>query len=207
MPKPYIVGICGGSASGKTFLLNQLLSRLPEDQVSVISQDNYYKKREEQNIDAEGLINFDHPDSLNLGQLSKDIASLIRGEAFTVAEYDFVVENPTEKLLTFHPTPLVIVEGLFVFYEEELTRLMDLKLFIEADEHVRIARRLKRDIQERGYSMEEVLASYQKFVAPMYERFVRPTRKRCDLLIPNNKHMYKAIQVVVSHLLQVLEER
>lgn len=207
MRKPYIVGICGGSASGKTFLLNQLISRLPEDQVSIISQDNYYKNREDQYIDAEGQINFDHPNSLNLSQLTHDIASLIRGESFMVAEYDFVIENPTDKLLEFHPTPLVIVEGLFVFYEEEMTKLMDLKLFIEADEHVRIARRLKRDIRERGYSMDEVLSAYEKFVAPMYEQFVRPTRKRCDLLIPNNKHMYKAIQVIVSHLLQVLAEK
>ncbi|RMG56796.1 MAG: uridine kinase [Bacteroidetes bacterium] len=206
MPKPYIIGICGGSASGKTFLLRQLLSQLPTEAITLISQDNYYKPLEDQIRDEEGLVNFDHPDSVDLEALFEDIKALMRGKVLERQEYTF--NNPKIKPHTFtlRPSTLLIVEGLFVFHRTDLAKIMDLKIFVDADEHVRLSRRLRRDHTERGYSYESILRDYEKFVAPMYHRYVAPTRQRCDFIIPNNKHMYKAIQVLVNHLRTVLEE-
>ena len=206
MPKPYIIGICGGSASGKTFLLRQLLSQLPEEAVTLISQDNYYKPLEAQIRDEEGLVNFDHPESVNLDRLLADVKALMRGETFEIEEYTFNNPKIQPRLIPMRPAPLMILEGLFVFYRADLAQTIDLKIFVDADEHVRLSRRLRRDHKERGYSYESVLRDYEKFVAPMYHQYVYPTRQRCDFIIPNNKHMYKAIQVLVSHLRTVLAE-
>ena len=206
-PKPYIIGICGGSASGKTFLLRQLINQLPEEDLTLISQDNYYKKLEEQERDEEGLVNFDHPNSVNLERLEQDLHSLIEGKTVELEEYTFNNPKITPRLLSLRPTPLVILEGLFIFYRPEIAQLIDLKVFVEADEHIKLARRIRRDHSERGYSIESILRDYEKFVAPMYHRFVAPTRKVCDLIIPNNKRMYRAVQMMVNHLRAVLEEK
>ena len=203
--KPYFVGICGGSASGKTFMLEQLMSQLPKDKVTLISQDNYYKKFEDQIKDVEGLVNFDHPDSINLDALMNDVQRLIKGESFEMEEYTFNNPAKVPKMLSFSPSPIIILEGLFIYHNPALAQLIDLKLFIEADEHIKLSRRLKRDHKERGYSIESILRDYEKFVAPMYHQFVAPTRIACDIIIQNNKHMYKAIQVVVNHLGAMLE--
>ncbi|MDX2247500.1 MAG: uridine kinase [Bacteroidia bacterium] len=205
--KPYIVGICGGSASGKTFLLNQLLKQLPLGQVTIISQDNYYKKQEDQVKDEEGLINFDHPDSINMDELYQDIYLLIQNKGFSRWEYTFNNPEAVPRLLRFEPAPIIIVEGLFIYYRSEISRLIDLKLFIDTEEHIRLSRRLKRDHTERGYSVESILRDYEKYVAPMFYRYVAPLKSQCDMIIPNNRHMYKALQVLVNHLAKILEKK
>ena len=206
-PKPYIIGICGGSASGKTFLLRQLINQLPEEALTLISQDNYYKKLEEQERDEEGLVNFDHPDSVNLQALEHDLHSLIEGKTVELEEYTFNNPKITPRLLSLKPSPLVILEGLFIFYRPEIAQLIDLKVFVEADEHIKLARRIRRDHSESGYSIDSILRDYEKFVAPMYHQFVAPTRKVSDLIIPNNRRMYRAVQMLVNHLRAVLEEK
>lgn len=200
MKKPYIVGICGGSASGKTFLLNQLREQLKDLTISEVSQDNYYKPLEDQVKTPEGLVNFDHPDSLLLEELYVDMDQLIHGKSITREEYTFNNPQATASMLTIDPSPVIILEGLFIYHLPELRKLIDLKVFIEAEEHIKLARRLKRDISERGYSLESILTDYTKFVAPMYGKYVEPTKKECDLIIPNNRHMYKAINVLVNHI-------
>ncbi|MEM6264246.1 MAG: uridine kinase [Bacteroidota bacterium] len=203
--KPYIIGICGGSASGKTFFLEQLRSRLPEDRLTFISQDNYYKKKEEQTRDEEGLINFDHPDSVKLNELEQDLERLLKGETLQREEYTFNNPNWKPKLLTYTPTDIIILEGLFIFWQENLAKLIDLKVFVDADENVRLSRRIRRDLHERGYPVEEVLRDYSKFVAPMYRKFVEPTKRRADIIVQNNHHIYKAIDVLMNHLKAVLD--
>ncbi|MEM9984776.1 MAG: uridine kinase [Bacteroidota bacterium] len=205
MPKPYILGISGGSASGKTFLLRQLMSTFPEEGVTLISQDNYYKKREAQRKEADGLINFDHPDAIRLDLLTQDVKRLIGGESIELQEYTFNNPNKVPQTIVMKPAPLMIVEGLFVLHHEPLAQIQHLKVFVDAQEHIKIGRRLKRDITERGYSMESILRDYERFVAPMYEQFVAPSKQIADLIIPNNKHMYKAVQVLVNHLRSVVE--
>ena len=200
MKKPYIVGICGGSASGKTFLLNQLREQLKDLTIGEVSQDNYYKPLEDQVKTPEGLVNFDHPDSLLLEELYVDMDQLIQGKSITREEYTFNNPIATASMLKIDPSPVIILEGLFIYHLPELRRLIDLKVFVEAEEHIKLARRLRRDISERGYSLESILTDYTKFVAPMYERYVEPTKRECDLIIPNNRHMYKAINVLVNHV-------
>ncbi len=204
--KPYIVGICGGSGSGKTYLLNQLMKLLPENQATLISQDNYYKPLEELPTNEDGLVNFDHPDSVNMDLLVKDLHLLAQGTTVNLLEYTFNNPNATPKPITYHPAPLIIVEGMFVFHYAPLADDIALKVFIEAEEHIKLLRRLKRDAEERGYSFEVVLRDYERFVAPMYQRFVEPTKKTSDLIIPNNDDIDKAIQVLINHLTQVLRE-
>ncbi|MEZ4825072.1 MAG: uridine kinase [Bacteroidia bacterium] len=205
--KPYIVGICGGSASGKTFLLNQLMKQLPQGQITLISQDNYYKKQEEQVRDEEGLINFDHPDSINLDELLQDMQLLLQNKGFSRWEYTFNNPEAVSRLLRFEPAPIIILEGLFIYHRPEIAKLIDLKLFIDAEEHIRLSRRLKRDHSERGYSVESILRDYEKYVAPMFYRYIAPIKSQCDMIIPNNRHMYKALQVLVNHLMKVLEKK
>lgn len=206
-PRPYIVGISGGSASGKTFLLNQLLAQFSAGQLTLISLDNYYKPLEEQRRDEDGLINFDHPDSLDLGRLEKDVQRLTQNKKVILQEYTFNQPDVVPRTLVFEPAPLLVIEGLFVFNRESLARMIDLKVFVDADEHIRLSRRLHRDIRERGASIEEILRDYVRFVAPMYRVFIEPYKADCDLIIPNNQHMYRAVNVLVNHLKMCLQQQ
>lgn len=204
--RPYIVGICGGSASGKTFLLDHLLQTLPESSVTIISLDNYYKPRDLQIRDEEGIINFDHPESLYLDKLVEDVRAVISGETLIQEEYTFNNPDAIPKQLVIRPAPILILEGIFVFYPPELQPLMDLKIFVEAHEYIKLARRIRRDHEERGYTIESILVDYEKYVAPMYHKFIEPTKNNCDLIIPNHEKMDMALAVIRHHLLTVLEK-
>ncbi len=204
---PYLVGICGGSASGKTFLLNQLLTQLPASDISLISMDNYYKPMEEQKVDEEGLVNFDHPDSVDLDRMLADVRKLLAGQTLHIEEYTFNNPRIVPAMLEIKPARVIILEGIFVFYRPELAQLIDLKVFVEADEHIKLSRRLRRDHTDRGYTIDSILKDYEKYVAPMYQRFVVPAKQICDIIVVNNRRMYKAIQVLVHHLESVLKEK
>jgi len=204
MVKPYVIGICGGSASGKTFLLRQLMGAFPTDELTLISQDNYYRSRADLPKDAEGLINFDHPSAVDLDKLVEDVGTLQKGQAVELQEYTFNNPNQMPKTIVMKPAALMIVEGLFVLQHEALAQQLNLKIFVDAEEHIRLSRRLKRDIAERGYDMQSVLRDYERFVAPMYKQHILPSKAKADLIIPNNKHMYKAVQVILNHLKAVM---
>ena len=199
MKRPYIVGICGGSGSGKTFVLRKLMEALPAEHITLISQDNYYKEKAEQVQLPDGLVNYDHPESLDLDGYRRDIISLQSGKSIEVVEYTFEVPRPPQTFI-FHPRPLIILEGLFIYHVPELGNLVDLKIYVDAEEHIKISRRLRRDIIERDYSMEETLRDYERFVAPMYKEYIAPQRMLADLIIPNNVHIEKAVEVLADHL-------
>src|SRR5690554_1382706 len=151
MNKPYIVGITGGSASGKTLFLDKLLGFFEPDQICLISQDNYYKARSLQPLDDMGIPNFDTPDSIDFRQYADDIRKIQNGETVIRQEYTFNNPNKTPKILTFEPAPLVLVEGIFVLYYPEVAKLLDLRIFIDAKDHIKIKRRILRYKVERGY--------------------------------------------------------
>ena len=197
---PYIVGICGGSGSGKTYLLRKLLSELPPEKITLISQDNYYKLWEEQEKDDEGLVNYDHPDSLRLDLLETHIQALLAGETVKKQEYVFNQPDVIPRTFTFRPSSIIVLEGLFIYYPPSLRALFNLKVFVDAEEHIKLARRMSRDLVERAYSFEETLRDYQKFVAPMYHQYIAPLKSACDLIIPNNDHMDNATRVLLDHL-------
>jgi uridine kinase len=200
MKKPYLVGITGGSGSGKTYFLSRLMKSLNPDDVCLISQDNYYRPREEQPIDENGVYNFDTPQSIDNQQFSKDIADLCAGKTVYKEEYTFNNPDIIPKQLVFEPKPIIIVEGLFVFYHQDISDLLDLKLFVEATDPVKIKRRIMRDNKERGYDLEDVLYRYVMHVSPAYERYVRPYKENTDIIVPNNHTCDIALEVVINHL-------
>jgi uridine kinase len=200
MQKPFIVGITGGSASGKTTFLQKLLASFPPEDICLISQDNYYRSRELQPKDANGVVNFDLPSSINKDAYSQDILKISQGQTVTRKEYTFNNPAAIPKDLTFRPAPIVVVEGIFVFYFEEVARLLDLKVYIDAKEYVKLQRRIIRDKVERGYDLDDVLYRYTHHVAPTYEKYIKPYKQDADLIIPNNNNFEKGLEVLVSFL-------
>ncbi|HMV10088.1 MAG TPA: P-loop NTPase fold protein [Cyclobacteriaceae bacterium] len=193
MTKPFTIGITGGSGSGKTFFLKNLESRFTDSELCLISQDNYYHPREMQQHDERGIKNFDLPESIDYKQFQLDIQTLKRGEVLKKKEYTFNNPNATPKILEFKPAPVIIVEGLFVQYFPDLEKELDLKIFIEAKDHVKLSRRIKRDNEERGYDLDDVLYRYENHVMPVYETLIKPLKHRADIVIPNNSHFNRAL--------------
>ena len=200
MQHPFIVGITGGSASGKTTFLRRLLASFSEEEICLISQDNYYHPRESQFVDEQGVTHFDLPTSIDSVAYAADVLSISKGQEVRRPEYTF--NNPTAAPteLVFRPAPIVVVEGIFVFHFEEVARLLDLKVFIDAQEHVKVLRRIVRDRDERGYDLEDVLYRYVNHVAPTYDKYIKPYKNDADIIIPNNHHFDRALEVLVSFL-------
>jgi uridine kinase len=200
MKKPFIVGITGGSASGKTLFLERLLSSFEPGEVCLISQDNYYKPRHQQPIDAQGVYNFDTPDSIDFEQYAADIRKILNGEKVLREEYTFNNSARNPKMLTFSAAPVVVVEGIFVLYYPELADLLDLKIFIDAKDHIKLKRRIIRDKVERGYDLDDVLYRYEMHVMPTYDKYIAPFKNEADLIVPNNSNFDMALDVVRTYL-------
>ncbi|WP_209331335.1 uridine kinase [Lunatimonas salinarum] len=200
MKKPFIVGITGGSASGKTLFLDKLLNAFEPNQVCLISQDNYYKPRHLQPVDSKGIHNFDTPHSIDFEQYAEDIRRIQHGETVHRQEYTFNNPNKTPKTLEFKPAPVVVVEGIFVLYYPELAQLLDLKVFIDAKDYIKLKRRIVRDKVERGYDLDDVLYRYEMHVMPTYEKYIEPFKHDADLIVPNNRGFEKALEVIKSFL-------
>lgn len=198
--KPYLVGITGGSASGKTRFIKQLFKSFPQDQICLISQDNYYKERHLQPKDPKGVENFDLPESIDHAHFAKDVAALSRGETIFKKEYTFNNPSSEGKVLEIKPAPILVVEGIFVFFIEEIREQLDLRLFIDAQEHIKLKRRIKRDETERGYGLNDVLYRYEYHVAPTFEKFIKPFMYEADFIIPNNRDFSVALGVIVDFL-------
>jgi uridine kinase len=200
MQKPFIVGITGGSASGKTTFLRKLVDSFRPEDICLISQDNYYHPREHQLVDENGIINFDLPSSIDEVSYAADVQTISQGQSFSRLEYTFNNPNIIPRVLVFNPAPIVIVEGIFAFYFEEVARLLDLKVYIDAKEHVKLHRRIIRDKEERGYDLEDVLYRYLNHVAPTYEKYIKPYKQDADIVIPNNRKFDRGLEVLVSYL-------
>jgi uridine kinase len=200
MQKPFIVGITGGSASGKTTFLNKLLTSFAPENVCLISQDNYYKSREYQTKDPNGVVNFDLPSCIDEEAYAHDILQVSQGKTVYRTEYTFNNPNIVPKQLEFRPAPIVVVEGIFVFYFEEIAKLLDLKVYIDAKEYIKLQRRIIRDKVERGYDLDDVLYRYAHHVAPTYEKYIKPYKNDADIIIPNNNNFEKGLEVLTTFL-------
>lgn len=198
--RPYIIGITGGSASGKTLFLNSLLHQFAKKEICLISQDNYYLPRDQQPIDENGVKNFDTPQSIDATAFAADVRKIKKGEAFSRLEYTFNNPNVKAKMLHFDAAPIVVIEGLFVMYFKEVNDLLDLRLFVSAKDHVKLKRRILRDKIERGYDLDDVLYRFEKHVMPTYERYLEPLKDEADLIIPNNKSFNSALNVLTGFL-------
>ncbi len=200
MPAPYTIGITGGSGSGKTYFIKALSQHFKPDDVCLISQDHYYKPRDTQQTDERGVKNFDLPESIERGQLLEDILKLKKGESLFKKEYAFNTPNVKLNTLEFKSAPILIVEGLFVQYFQEIEQELDLKIFIEAKDYLKLSRRIRRDNEERGYDLDDVLYRYHHHVMPVYESLIEPLKHKADFIVPNNQHFEQALDVLVRAL-------
>jgi uridine kinase len=204
-PDPLVIGIAGGSGSGKTTVAEAILSRVGRDRIAFLQHDSYYK-------DLSGLppvqraeINFDHPDSLETELLIQHIASLRDGKLVQVPIYDFSTDRRTDKTFTVEPRSVVLVEGILIFVEPQLRKMFDLKLFVDTDADLRFIRRLERDLAERGRTTESVIRQYQSTVRPMHLEFVEPSKRYADVIIPEGGFNTAAIDMVVARIEALLK--
>lgn len=196
----YTIGITGGSGSGKTYLIENLSNQFKPEEICLISQDNYYRTREEQVTDEKGVKNFDLPNAIDHERFYNDLMKLKGGNEVEKLEYTFNNPNATPKTIILKPAPIIIVEGIFVQYFNEIENELDLKIFLEAKDHVKLSRRIRRDNEQRGYDLDDVLYRYQYHVMPVYEKYIEPLKHSSDLVIPNNSHFDRAIEVLVLSL-------
>ncbi len=203
--RPFIIGITGGSGSGKTTFIKHLRDRFSEDEVCIISQDDYYKPRENQEVDAFGVKNFDLPKSIDKKAFLKDIKRLIRGEVVQRREYTFNNPEKQARLLAFRPAPVLVIEGLFVLHYKKIRKRLDLKIYFHAKDNLKLIRRIRRDRIERNYPLDDVLYRYQHHVLPTYEKYIKPYKEEADLIINNNAHFKMALNVLTGFLRNYLE--
>lgn len=199
-----IIGIAGGTGSGKTTVVHQIMNELPETEVGIISQDSYYKETNSLSFDERALINFDHPRAIDFELLVDHLTELKAGNVIEQPIYSFVTHNRTTDTIITHPRKVMIVEGILILANAELREMCDIKIFVHADPDERLIRRLKRDIAERGRDLDEVLNRYQTTLKPMHEQFIEPTKAFADIIIPNDKYNTVAIDVVRAVITQRL---
>ncbi len=204
---PYIIGITGGSASGKTYFMKMLIESFADDDICRISQDNYYLPIHKIPKDANGIENFDLPETIDHKLFADHLAMLKNGEEVHQKEYTFNNSAIEAKTLVFHPRPIIIVEGIFVFFFPEIVQQIDLKVFVDAKEHVKIKRRIIRDNSERGYDLNDVLYRWENHVAPTYDKFIEPLRTDADIVINNNSKFEIGLDVVRNFLHHKITER
>jgi uridine kinase len=206
--KPFIIGIAGGSGSGKTFFLKCFLEHFTDEEVSLVSQDDYYFPVAHNMTQEEiALYNFDLPETIDRENFYADINKLINQETIYKKEYTFNNRNTIPKILEIKPAPILIVEGLFIFHFTEIAELLDLRIFLDADEDVALVRRLKRDLEERGYSHDDVMYRWENHVMPAYKEFLLPYKNECEQVIVNNTHIAKDMISVTEVISKELRER
>jgi len=191
-----IIGIAGGTGSGKTTVVNQIIKQLPTDEVCLISQDSYYNATDNMPYEERAKINFDHPRAIDFNLIINHLKALKAGNTIDQPVYSFVTHNRTKDTIKTHPRKVVIVEGILILNNKELRDLFDIKIFVHAETDERLIRRLKRDITERGRDMDEVLSRYQTTLKPMHQEFIEPTKNFADLIIPNDRYNNVAIDIV-----------
>lgn len=196
----YVIGLAGGSGSGKTTFMESLKQQLEGFPVTFISLDDYYLPREEQYVDENGIKNFDLPSSIDSEALLNDIQKLKSGEKILRTEYTFNNEKKAPKMIEFESNPIIIIEGLFIYHYEELFKMIDLKLFVNAPPYSKIIRRIKRDRLERNYPLDDVLYRYQHHVMPSYEQYIQPYMDKSDLVINNLMNMDASLEVVLGFI-------
>ncbi len=198
--KPYIIGIAGGSGSGKTFFLNCFLHHFNQDEVTLVSQDDYYIPVGEMTQEENKLYNFDLPSTIDKEQFLMDIRKLTQGEVVYKKEYSFNNPLAVNKILEINPAPILVVEGLFIMHFKEIASVIDHAIFIEADENIALERRINRDGIERGYSEEDVLYKWHNHVVPAYKEYLLPYRESCDRIVLNNSNVAEDIIAITADI-------
>ena len=201
-----VIGIAGGTGSGKTTLLKRLVEHF-SGRVTVLSHDNYYKCRDDLSFEERCKLNYDEPDAMDTSLMVYHLEQLRRGEAVECPVYDFAAHNRSKETVCLTPRPVIIVEGILIFENKPLRDLMDIKIFVDTDADVRLCRRIKRDVNKRGRSLESVLEQYQATVKPMHEKYVEPTKKYADVVVPIGGKNPVALDMIIGHIQRHLGEQ
>ncbi|ATA88537.1 uridine kinase [Capnocytophaga stomatis] len=191
-----IIGITGGTGCGKTTVVNQIVKELSGKEVTVVSQDSYYRDMSHLPYSERVKVNFDHPSSIDFDLLKEHLIALKEGKSVESPVYSFVEHNRTGETVLINPTKVIIVEGILIFSHADIRNLFDIKIYVHADSDERLIRRIKRDTTERGRDVEEVLNRYQTTLKPMHLQFIEPTKEYADIIIPNNKRNNVAIDII-----------
>jgi uridine kinase len=196
--RPVVVGVAGGSGSGKTTVVRRIVESLGSDQVTVLEHDCYYRERSDLRLEERAALNYDHPDSLETDLMVRHLQELREGRTVEVPVYDFARYNRTTATETAHPRTAIIVEGILIYADAALRKLIDVKVFVDADDDIRFIRRLRRDVADRGRTMESVIEQYQTTVKPMHLEFVEPSKRYADIIVPQGGHNTVAIGMLLT---------
>ena len=200
-----VIGIAGGTGSGKTTLMKNIVSRFEGD-VTVLSHDNYYKRHDELTYEERSQLNYDEPDALDTSLMVYQLDQLRHGLSIDCPVYDFTQHNRSNETVKIESRPVIIVEGILIFENKDLRELMDIRIYVDTDADIRLCRRIKRDVNKRGRSLESVLTQYQNTVKPMHEKFVEPSRKFANLVVPEGGKNRVALDMIELRILQHLGE-
>ena len=200
-----VIGIAGGTGSGKTTLMKNIIEKFG-DVVTVLSHDNYYKRRDDLTYDQRCLINYDEPDALETDLMALHLDQLRQGQAIDCPVYDFTQHNRSNETVRIAPKNVIIVEGILIFENKPLRDLMDIKIFVDTDADVRLCRRIKRDVNKRGRTLESVLQQYQETVKPMHEKYVEPSKKYADIVVPEGGKNAVALDMIMGRIERHIKE-
>lgn len=203
----FLVGIAGGSGSGKTSFLREVLNHFPVNKIALVSQDNYYRSKQLQHVDENGMINFDLPTSINREYFYSDMMRLIEGSSIELLEYNFNNPSAEPKKVVVNPAPIIIMEGLFIFHYEEIREKLNYKVFIDVNHEERLLRRIRRDASERGYPEHEVRYQWENHVRPSEEKYLYPFIKECDLVVDNTFNFREGLQILTGVIRQQIENK
>jgi len=204
MRKPIIIGVTGGTGSGKTTVTRKIIEEFGDVSLAYIPQDAYYKDQSHLTMDERVLTNYDHPFAFDNDLLSDHIRQLLDGQAVQMPVYDFTQHNRAEETIRVEPKEVIIIEGILIFSDKELRDLMDIKVFVDTDDDIRIIRRIKRDMAERGRSLDSIIDMYTSIVKPMHEQFIEPTKKFADIIIPEGGSNNVAIDLMTTKIRSII---
>ena len=200
-----VIGIAGGTGSGKTTLMNNLIKTFRED-VTILSHDNYYKRHDDLTYEERCKLNYDEPAALETDLMAHHLELLRQGQAIDCPVYDFTQHNRSDKTVRIVPKKVIIVEGILIFENQPLRDLMDIRIFVDTDADVRLCRRIARDVRDRGRSLESVLSQYQETVKPMHEMYVEPSKKYANIIVPEGGKNLVALDMITGRIRRHLEE-
>jgi len=203
---PIVIGVAGGTGSGKTTVSRQILERVGSRHIAYLAHDSYYRDLSGLTMEERGRVNYDHPDSLDTHLLIDHIRLLKSGQPAQIPVFDFTQHLRLEETILVRPQPIILVEGILIFSEKELRNLLDIKIFVDTDADIRFIRRLKRDIEERGRSAESVITQYLTTVRPMHLKFVEPSKRYADVIIPEGGYNWVAIDMIADRIRSMLRD-
>lgn len=195
-----LIGIAGGTGSGKTTLADKVVDSFGEHEVSILRHDNYYKRHDEMCYEERTKLNYDHPDAFDTELLCEHIKALKMGQSIEMPVYDYSIHNRSDETIRVNPAPVIVLEGILIFAEARLCEVMDIKVFVDTDADVRILRRIVRDVKDRGRSLDSVIDQYLTTVKPMHEQFVEPSKRRADIIIPEGGENKVALDMLIQRV-------